>query len=273
MCKWFNWRDCLEFLKNKQKEFIHLSILLGTISIILISLFLLPIRIQDSLRLNRYSPSLVTMYITNFLHSSWTHLILNIIHFIFACMLVFIFSMKMGELNVFYKLLGFNLILFPFLFSAVWLLVIHIANPGIVSTFGFSGIVSSLYGSSIMVYIDFIRRKINFNDCHLYYSIVFLSSFVFSFFYFQYHRNLLFTVIFFMAFCIFYFLTMRSLKYTRRLLKDIILLSLPVLMVFAFSMVLFPLRIGKTDILTHCFAFLAGQIFYFSFKEKLSISR
>ena len=121
------------------------------ISSILISIFLIPQNIKSSFILYTETPSVLSIFLSNFTHTDVNHLKANIVTYYFIAFLIFNVETKK---NIFYRASPFIFIVLP-IFSS--LLIIYLL-PNLKTVQGFSAIVSGLFGYFLYSVCNYIRN-------------------------------------------------------------------------------------------------------------------
>jgi len=262
----------LKHIRDNKRDFTKGFTVIFLIEIILVVIFLLPANIKNYFILNRFNPTLVSIYAMNFTHENIIHLAGNLVVFTMISFYVLLLLSIMRKTNYFYKLLAINLLLIPVVLSLSWL---YFQNNVIKSlmqnTLGFSGINASLSGSLIFIFFLYIVKvnKIELNLNYAFYSFLFFTVFYLCLIYFQYLKQLTPLIVTSILSFSFYLLMIRSIKVLNKKLSKkwaIFLVSLSFVVIILFSNILFPVIIGNTDILIHYFGFILGIVVTFILK-------
>lgn len=172
-------------LKSLTKQnWIDLAIIF-LIPVILFTVFLLPNQIKESLILHREASTIYSIFTTHFVHMKITHLISNVISYLIVVLFLYTFLFVMDKTNFFRKFLFTNLLLMPFLISFIWVPVNQFISTGVKTSFGFSGIVSSLFGTFIYVYVILLHERVKIKTHFAYISSIFFVLLLFILFYFK----------------------------------------------------------------------------------------
>jgi hypothetical protein len=262
----------LKHIRDNKRDFTKGFTVIFLIEIILVVIFLLPANIKNYFVLNRFHPTLVSIYAMNFTHENIIHLVGNLVGFTIISFYVLLLLSIMRRTSYFYKLLAINLLLIPFILSLLWL---HFQNNVIKSlmqnTLGFSGINASLSGSLIFIFFLYIVKanKIDLNLNYAFYTFLFFTVFYLCLIYFQYLKELTPLIVTSILSFSFYLLTIRSIKVLNKKLNKkwaIFFVSLPFVIIALLSDTLFPANVGNTDILIHYFGFIFGIVVTFILK-------
>jgi len=123
------------------------------VPIIIISIFLLPETIKDSLVLHPSNPTFISVFFSNYVHLEfWNHLLGNLIFYLIVMILIFNIEMDKGR---FRKASLLIFIALPFVNSSF----VIFFTPFLKNALGFSGIISAFYGYLLFSAYNFIKQN------------------------------------------------------------------------------------------------------------------
>lgn len=160
------------------KKIIQMILFLG-IPLLLLGIFFLPEAIQSNFILNMDSPSILSIFLSNYVHFGWNHLLGNILTYLIAMFLIFKYEEDLNLL-VFSSAIAFFLSPFMLFFTKV----IFLKNSDFFSipTAGFSGIASFFLGYFLVVfYLRFTKEVDSRRRLNILYFLFVLGVFIFSF--------------------------------------------------------------------------------------------
>ena len=141
------------------KDYLIFFLLIPLVNIII---FFLPITLKESLMLNWNSPTILNIFISNYLHRDLPHLILNLICYLIIMFLIFNLETTKKRL---YSMLIIGLFAIPFiLFAGIFagikiLILLKIINKNIPPGLGFSGIVCFFLGYLLFVSYEYCKTR------------------------------------------------------------------------------------------------------------------
>jgi hypothetical protein len=262
----------IKHIRDNKRDFARGFAVIFLIETILVVIFLLPANIKNYFVLNRFHPTLASIYLMNFTHESVIHLAGNLAGFTIISFYVLLILSMMRKTSYFYKLLAVNLLLIPFILSLSWLYYQNnVIKSQLQNTQGFSGINASLSGSLIFVFffyiVETIKIKLNFN--YAFYSFLFFMVFYLCLIYFKYLKQLTPFVVTSILSVSFYLLMIRSMKVLNEKLSKklaVFFVSMPFVIIALLSNTFFPVNVGNVDILVHYFGFILGIVVIFILK-------
>ncbi|MEM5801993.1 MAG: rhomboid family intramembrane serine protease [Candidatus Aenigmatarchaeota archaeon] len=257
----------LKILERNKDFLIRGLIIILTILSILIVIFFLPITFREKLVLNKFNPTIWTLYTTNFVHEDLEHLKWNLVGFATFSTLILIILSLFNSPKFFYKILLINLTVVPILLSIYWIFV-ETQNQ---YSLGFSGIVASIFGSFVFLYVDLFRTiKVNINSRYAFVWLITFVAFVFALTYFPFHNISVIMTLIISIF--FYAITIKNIQIlNERLNKTLVVISLTLIMpiILVFSSPFFPIdmaSINRTNLYTHFGGIVFGILTTFFLK-------
>jgi hypothetical protein len=208
-------------IKDWKNRSIDLFIFFIGIPSFLYLLFLLPADVKEMLILHRDYFNGVDIFANNFVHEDFSHLESNL-----AAYIVFISILYIALFNnrrLFYILLMINLSIVPLVISLIWIPINRFIIRQILTTRGFSGIVSSIIGMVVFVYVLYLHKKIKINILYAYYSLLFFSALLLALTYLPLEKNLLVIIFLFAIFLFELYQTIKSIdkRAEKKLAKEL----------------------------------------------------
>jgi hypothetical protein len=143
----------MDFKQWSKRDKIILFLL---VPLILFLIYLLPSNIKDAyFVLHKNNISILNMFLSNYTHSNFEHLLGNLIGYLITICLIMKFETNKAS---FYKTMGFLFLILPFIVSTITTIYVPALNSQ-----GFSGIVCGLNGYFIYVIYRYLQNKWKLN--------------------------------------------------------------------------------------------------------------
>jgi len=248
-----------------------LTILL--IPVILFFIFYLPSDVKEMLILHRDYSNFYDLLTTHFVHEDLTnHLLPNVLIYLGAALLLYIFLSILNERKLFYTLFVTNCLIVPFIISLLWIPVNRLIWTRGLRSFGFSGIVSAFLGTLVFAYVLFLHRTLKVDISYAYLSSISFTALVFVLIYFTFTESFIITAASLLLFFVmFAYKTIKSIdkKAEMKLQEKLkntqiayIIVSILYLLILIFSLNLFPRQFIQenttVNFLIHYVGFIIG---------------
>ncbi len=176
-----NWKQRIkEFLLNKWKPIDYIFYFL-LIPLILVLVYLLPETLKQSFRLDIYSPNLISIFMSSYLHLTLDHFLGNLA--VYLIIIFLIFNLETNK-RFFYKISAIGFIFVPFFMFVLETLFFDLFN---INNFppisGFSGIVTFFTGYLVFVSYTYIKENyVRDLSQYFIYFLLMLNVFIWSLF-------------------------------------------------------------------------------------------
>ena len=224
------------------------------IPVILFFIFYLPSDVKEMLILHRDYSNFYDLLTTHFVHEDLTnHLLPNVLIYLGAALLLYIFLSTLNEKKLFYTLFVTNCLIVPFIISLLWIPVNRLIWTRGLRSFGFSGVASAFLGTLVFAYVLFLHRTLKVNTSYAYLSSISFTALVFVLIYFTFTESVIISVIItaslLLFFVMFAYKTIKSIdkKAEMKLQEKLkntqiayIIVSILYLLILIFSLNLFP---------------------------------
>ncbi|MEM3697397.1 MAG: hypothetical protein QXQ94_07865 [Candidatus Bathyarchaeia archaeon] len=210
---------------------------------------------------------------THFVHEDLVnHLLPNVLIYLGATLLLYLFLFSQNEKKLFYKLFITNCLIVPFIISLLWIPVNRLIWTWAPRSFGFSGVVSAFLGTLVFAYVLFLHRTLKVDTLYSYLSSILFVALIFVLIYFTFTESIIITAsLLLLFFVLFAYQTMKSIdkqvkmKLQEKLKNKIIvyiIVSILYLLILIFSLSLFPRQFIQenttVNFLIHYMGFILG---------------
>lgn len=246
------------------------------IPVILFSIFCLPSDIRELLVLRSDSLNVLAFFTCHFVHEDFAnHLLPNILAYFVAVVPLYWFLLRLNEKKLFYKLFFFNCLVMPFILSLIWIEACAFWNIQ-TRSLGFSGINSAFLGALIFAYVLLLHERLRVNTSYASLSAMFFAALIFTLTYSTLTIIATTTIaaILLTAFIAFAYKTKKSIdpQAKNKLQEKIknpkiaaasvnLLLPFLYLLIFLFSLGIFPTQIIQGNITINVFIHYTGFVF------------
>jgi len=201
--------DEKKFIRDWKNRSINFFIIFIGIPGLLYLLFLLPANVKEMLILHRDYFNGLDIFANNFVHKDFNHLESNLIFY--ECLIFILYIILFNNRRLFYTLLVINLFIVPLVISLIWIPINRFIIKQISTTYGFSGIVSSIAGMVIYGCILYLHKKINIDILYTCCSLVIFTMLLFGLNYIPLKENLSVIIFLFAIFLFELYQTMKSI--------------------------------------------------------------
>ncbi len=261
-----------DWWSRNEKIFLFLGI-----PLILFLIYFIPSNIKDAyFVLNKNNVSILSMFLSNYTHTDFWHLVANVSAYLIVIYLILKFEPNKAS---FYKAMSFLFIVLPFIVSAITAIYVPVLNSQ-----GFSGVVAGLFGYFMYVTYRYVKDIWKLNaDINFIYLFLCINALIGVASYWLANNPAFAAVLFILAIGLLY--------YNRHLLKSIVVLlrneekelkaqrRLPIKECLTFMLALFVLfslpslmqvtvqNGGVTNAIGHYVGYIAGIFFPILFIE------
>ncbi len=123
--------------------------------VLIILIYFLPEKIQESLALSYENPRLINLLTSAFVHGGRSHLIGNLTAYLLFVIPIFLMSIIAREKKKFYLVFSLFVLVFPFILSSINLYFIDAETSR-----GFSGVDSAFLGFMPIISFHLLRKKV-----------------------------------------------------------------------------------------------------------------
>lgn len=263
-------------LRRLKQDIKIIIILFMFIPAIVFLLYLLPDNFKDKLILNLSEPSLVSIFFSNYVHKTYSHLKGNISNYYLVMFFVFLLNLSTNR-RKFYLDLSLIFLVLPFFNYVINLLIFKIfLHSNIKRTYGFSAIVSGFFGYlsySLMYFLkDVHKTRIGYRLPLIILAIYTLPiiNFIRAKIGIQRTYFILFSLFIITFLC---YISREEIAEFKNIKKDfrvLILTTSSFLLLFMGLYALFPVKLIKghefVNIFSHYFSFVFGMVVPWSLK-------
>lgn len=261
-----NLRKDLLNIKNTIQPIDLLAVLI--IPLIISVIFLLPSQIQEILRLNIEHPNSISIFLSSYSHTDYSHYSNNLIPFLFIIILQLVIVAYIHNKKAFFRFLWSTALILPFVISSFKLWIYPILLSHIKVSQGLSGINAAIIGSTPFILFRYLFRKNAEYNTWIFGFIISYSGLIISIEYWKYP---LIPIIMISVLILSLINIVRdrdkNLKLSKCIKDNSIVFSVALtllLLYLIYPLILFPKNILRTDnvidIVSHYIGFVYGTI-------------